>query len=88
MVYVGYRVPVLDSEEVDLETVVWLDFPDNVTRNRAAPTSVEHEDGFQGKISFYLRWHVANRAELVLSPSFELDRWGWGGGAVQLRYRF
>jgi hypothetical protein len=87
MAYAGYRSPLFDSKDVDLETVVYLD---RLWSERRFPND-PHEDGhdkpFQGKISFYFRWHAADRAEFVLSPSFELDEVGWGGGSVMLRYR-
>jgi hypothetical protein len=87
VVYGGYRSPLADSKEIDLETVVYLDRLWNSRRFPNAPNKSEQDPDFQGKVSFYFRWHVADRAEFVLAPSFELDNVGWGGGAFQLRYR-
>jgi len=87
MVYVGYRSPLYDSKSVDLETVVYLDRLNNVRRYPNNPSQDDHDPIFQGKLSFYFRWHADTRAEFVLSPSFELDAVGWGGGCVMLRYR-
>jgi hypothetical protein len=87
MVYAGYRTPFYDSKQVDLETVVYLDRPNNVRRYPNDPSQDDHDPMFQGKISFYFRWHASDHAEFVLSPSFELDSIGWGGGAIMLRYR-
>jgi hypothetical protein len=87
MIYAGYRSPLSDSKDVDLETVVYLDKLNNVRRFPDDSKEDEHDPPFQGKISFYFRWHAADRAEFVLSPSFELDSVGWGGGCVMVRYR-
>ena len=87
IVYGGYRSPLAESKEVDLETVVYLDYLDNARRFPNHPGKSTHDPDFQGKLSFYFRWHVAQRAEFVLTPSFELDTVGWGGGSFQLRYR-
>lgn len=87
MLYAGYRLPFYDSKDVDVETVVYLDRQNNVRRYANDPTQDDHDPIFQGKISFYFRWHAAERAEFVLSPSFELDSIGWGGGCIMLRYR-
>jgi len=45
-------------------------------------------DAFQAKINFFLRWDFSKDAWIVLTPSFELDTFGWGGGGLQVYYTF
>ena len=85
--YAGWRTPLADSKRVDLETVIWLDWVDGQHRARITKKEDDHYPHFQGKLSFYFRWQATERAEFVLSPSFELDALGWGGGAIVLRCR-
>jgi hypothetical protein len=85
--YAGWRTPLADSKRVDLETVLWLDRV--VGQHRARITAKENQNypHFQGKLSFYFRWQATERADFVISPSFELDEFGWGGGSMMLRCR-
>lgn len=83
--YAGWRAPLFDSTRVDCETVLWLDRVVGRHRSRTDATENHREPAFQGKLSFFFRWQATPRADLVLSPSFELDTIGWGGGAVMLR---
>ncbi|MBL8842928.1 MAG: hypothetical protein JNL90_15525 [Planctomycetes bacterium] len=83
--YAGWRAPLFDSTRIDCETVLWLDRVVGRHRARTAATESSREPAFQGKLSFFFRWQATPRADLVLSPSFELDTIGWGGGAVMLR---
>jgi len=85
--YAGYRTPLETTSKVDLETVVYVDRLRNVHRYPNDPREDGHDPVFQGKISFYFRWHISQRAEFVIDPTFELDQFGWGGGGVMLRCR-
>jgi len=86
--YAGYRCPLGDSETLSLETVAFLGSMNN--HNHFPYDS--HEDGtdpsFQGKASFYFHWALNEDVDFVLNPSIELDSFGWGGGAIQVRYYF
>ena len=75
----------MDSTKVDLETVVYLDRLWNSRRYPYSPGDDGDDPNFQGKVSFYFRWHATQRADFIFSPSFELDTIGWGGGAFMLR---
>jgi hypothetical protein len=86
MLYAGYRSPLMDSKEVDLETTVYVSAQHGVSRDRTTPDRSDTFPRFQAKVNFSFRWHVADRAEFVLTPSFELDQIGWGGGGIMLRY--
>jgi len=85
--YAGWRTPLADSKRVDLETVLWVERL--VGSHRARVTAKENVNypHFQGKLSFYFRWQATENADFVLSPSFELDEFGWGGGSIMLRCR-
>lgn len=83
--YAGWRAPLFDSTRIDCETVLWLDRVVGRHRSRTDASESRREPAFQGKLSFFFRWQATPRADLVLSPSFELDTIGWGGGAVMLR---
>ncbi len=85
--YAGYRMPLSDSKDVDLETVVYLANVHGQHRSRIVGGDRSDYPDFQGKLSLYFRWHVTDRADFVMSPSFELDTIGWGGGALMLRCR-
>jgi hypothetical protein len=88
LVYGGYRMPLDDAEEVTLETMIYLDFPNVRNRYPNDPRDDGRDSSFQGKISFYFQWAIEDKVDFVLSPSFELDDMGWGGGGVQVRYQF
>ena len=86
--YAGYRCPLGDSETLSLETVTYFGSMNN---HNDYPYD-SHEDGsdptFQGKACFHFHWAVNEDVDFVLIPSFELDKVGWGGGGLQIRYHF
>ncbi|MSR48373.1 MAG: hypothetical protein EXS13_15150 [Planctomycetes bacterium] len=85
--YAGWRAPLFDSKRVDCETVVYLDRVSGRHRSRTSASDDVRHPAFQGKLSFYFRWQATPTADFVLSPSFELDTFGWGGGALMFRCR-
>ena len=86
--YGGYRIPLGMDDKVTLETALYLGYQANQNRYPFAPSEERRDPGFQGKVSFFFQWAVKEKVEFVLSPSFELDRPGWGGGVVQCRWAF
>ncbi|MFH1999121.1 MAG: hypothetical protein ABIK28_05530 [Planctomycetota bacterium] len=88
ILYAGYRIPLGTTDEVSLETMIYLDWLKNRDRFPYSPINDERAPAFQGKINFLFSWVVTNKVDFVLNPSFELDTVGWGGGGIQLRYHF
>lgn len=88
ILYGGYRLPLDDTGKLSLETVIYLDHLENRNRYPFDPKEDGRDPPFQGKINFFFLWAVKKNVELMLSPSFELDTIGWGGGGIQLRARF
>ncbi|MEN8149420.1 MAG: hypothetical protein ABFS86_06330 [Planctomycetota bacterium] len=86
-VFGGYRYPF--SETFSLDTIVYV-MGRNATQRY--PNDYE-EDGrnehdFQAKVNFYLRWEINESSFVAITPSFELDSLGWGGGGFQLVYNW
>jgi len=86
--YAGYRIPIGLEDKLTLETAVYCGILNNRNRYRYAPNLDGTDPSFQGKVNFYFQWAVKDKVELVLCPSFEIDRPGWGGGSLQLRWFF
>jgi len=86
--YAGYRSPFFDSEDLSLETVLYLDWLNGRDRFVDNPREDTHMPTFQGKLSFYFLWAIKEDVDFMLSPSIELDKPGWGGGAIQVRWFF
>jgi len=83
----GYRYPFTD--EFSLEGIIFA-----MARNARHKYPYDDHfddreaDAFQAKLNFYLRWDFSKDAYIVLTPSFELDSFGWGGGGLQVYYIF
>ena len=83
----GYRYPFTDT--FSLEGIVFAMARNARHRYPNDDRLDDREaDAFQAKINFYLKWDFSKDAYIVLTPSFELDSFGWGGGGLQVYYVF
>ena len=83
----GYRYPF--TEEFSLEGVVFATVKDALSRYPYDPGfDRKDDDSFQAKVNINLRWELNETSFIVLTPSFELDTFGWGGGGFQLVLTF
>ena len=83
----GYRYPF--TQEFSLEGIIYA-MARNARHNYPNDERLDDReaDPFQAKLNLYLKWDFSRDAYIVLTPSFELDSFGWGGGGLQVYYVF